>query len=521
MKIPRFAFLLAAVLFAHLLLRSDALFAQCTPVFTTHPANATPANPGVTVILSGAATNATSYQWFKNNVAIGGATLSQLTLTNAEQGKDGGSYFLQARNACGAVNSNPATVRVRCSSSPGKNTRNIQRALTPGQLDYCDWVEDISPNFPYSSTDTNGSYNRPVVSAAVAFIREPVRNNPSGKSWDMIDWWTTYLRGELGLRGTAWYYGGSEVGSFTYSHFNVVSVMAVYYQATLPNQTPQVQAIGDLAKRWLRATFALHALAAGPQWPLTKHAYDEIADDGTDWRTMGSGNFTGAFVAMAGERSNSEHWNDAHRSILFSKAVAWFPTNNAHENPDVGVARAQLESLWQTRSGNSANAYGFTTAAERTALRNIITAGTLPSNLVSFYLGAELRTKVRYHFVAWQPPAAPFVRVTLMETNEHNFTAPTTGVAYFTNAVDQGGREAHFLYPWAGVFGSGPESGQGITNTTGVYDSVNRFIQSSNNNAGAPHGPRVARISGLPLQAHKYWVTINPESNLPPTVRNP
>ena len=515
-KITRSAFLLTIALLAHALLPSNNALAQCTPLpaFTAHPQNATPANPGVTVTLTATVSNATSYQWYKNNAVFVGKTSPTLTLTNVEQGKDGGSYYLQASNACGSVNSNPATVRVRCSSSPGKNTRNIQRALA-GQGDYCDWVEDLSPNFPYSSTDTNGSYNRPVISAAVAFIKEPVRTNPTGKSWDMIDWWTTYLRGELGERGTAWYYGGSEVGSFTYSHFNVISVMAVYYQATKPNQTPQVQAIGELAKRWLRATFALHALSAGPQWPLTKHAYDEITDNGTDWRAMGSGNFTGAFVAMAGERSNSEHWNDTHRSILFSKAVAWWPTNVAHENPDIGVARAELEALWQTRSGNSAFAYGLI-ASERTALRNIVETGTLPSNLVSYYLGTALRTKVRYHFIAWQ---APFVRATLMDTNEHNFTAPTPGVVYFTNTVDQGGREAHFLYPWAGVFGTGPESGQSITNTTGVYDSVNRYIQSSNNNAPAPHGARVARISDLPSQARKYWVTINPESNLAPTVR--
>ena len=505
----RFFFLLLIVT----IVGAGNAFPQCAlPSFTTHPANAAPANPGVTIALSAAATNATSYQWYKNGVAIGGATATQLTLTNVEQGKDGGAYFLQARNSCGAVNSNTATVRVRC-SGPGKNTRNIQRALA-GLGDYCDWVEDMLPNFPNSSTDVNGSYNRPVISAAVAFIKEPVRNDPNGKSWDMISWWTTYLQGELGLRGTAWYYGGSEVGSSTYSHFNIISVMAVYYQATLPNQTPQVQAIGALAKRWLRATFALQALAAGPTWPLTKHAYDEITDNGSHFLAMGNSNFSGAYVAMAGERTNSAHWNDSHRSILFSKAVAWFPVNTAGENPDVGVARDQLESLWQTRTGNGLNGYGLS-ASERTTLRNVVTGGTLPANLVSYYLGNELRTKVRYHFIAWQ---APFVRATLMESNGHTFTAPTTGVAYFSDPRNANGREAHFIYPWAGVFADNGESEQNITTTSGFYDSVNRFIESTNNGAPAPHGPRTARISNLPTQARKYWVTINPESNLPPTI---
>jgi hypothetical protein len=504
--------LLAAALFATTFTQRT-VFAQCTlPTITANPANATPANPGISITLTGAASNATSYQWLKNGANVAGATTTQLTLTNVEQGKDGGSYQLQARNSCGSVNSAAAVVRVRCSSSPGKNTRNIERALTPGQGDYCDWVEDLNPNFPTSNTDVDGSYNRPVISAAVAFIKEPVRNSPT-KSWDMNSWWTTYLQGELGLRGTAWYYGGSEVGSFTYSHFNVVSVMAVYYWATYqPNPTPQVQAIAGLAKRWLRATFALHALAAGPTWPLTKHAYDEITDTGTDFQAMGSSNFSGAFVAMAGERSNSAHWNDTHRSILFSKASAWTPVNTAGENPDVGVARQALEDKWLTNTGNNLNAYGLI-ASERTTLRNIVTSGTLPANLVSYYLGTELRTKVRYHFVAWQ---SPFVRVTLMESNAHTFTAPTTGVAYFTDARNASGREAHFLFPWAGVF---TDSADGAyTTTTGVFDSVNRFIESTNNNAPAPHGARTARISNLPSQARTYWVTINPESNLAPTV---
>ncbi|MEA2491111.1 MAG: hypothetical protein QOH21_2903 [Acidobacteriota bacterium] len=503
--------LLAAALAAQILTQRDSTaFAQCTlPTITTNPANATPANPGISITLSGAASNATSYQWLKNSAAVAGATTTQLTLTNVEQGKDGGSYQLQARNSCGSVNSAVAVVRVRCSSSPGKNTRNIERALTPGQGDYCDWVEDLSPNFPTSNTDTDGSYNRPVVSAAVAFNKEPIRTTGT-KTWNMNDWWETYLQGELGLRGTAWYYGGSEFGSFTYSHFNIVSVMAVYYQATnQANQTPQVQNIAALAKRWLRATFALHALSAGPTWPLTKHAYDEITDTGADFQAMGSSNFSGAFVAMAGERSNSAHWNDTHRSILFSKAVAWTPVNTAGENPDVGVARQKLEDLWLP-TGNNLNAYGLI-ASERTALRNIVTTGVLPSNLVSYYLGTALRSKIRYHFVAWQ---SPFVRVTLMDSNAHTFTAPTTGVAYFTNARNASGREAHFLFPWCCVFTDSPDGA--YTTTTGFFDSVNRFIESTNNNAPSPHGARTARISNLPSQTRTYWVTINPD--LPPTI---
>jgi hypothetical protein len=59
------------------------------------------------------------------------------------------------------------------------------------------------------------------------------------------------------------------------------------------------------------------------------------------------------------------------------------------------VARQQVE-LSLTKTGNNLNAYGLI-ASERTALRNVVTSGTLPSNLASYYLGTELRSKIRYH----------------------------------------------------------------------------------------------------------------------------
>lgn len=491
------------------------VFAQqttCTaPAFTAHPTNQTPNQPGLTVNLSGSANNAVSYQWFKDGALLAGKTASTLQLLDVEHGRDGGFYTLRATSSCGATaTSNQARVRVLCSASPGLNTRNIERAVA-GLPDYCDWTTDISTGFPTSNTDTNGSYNRPVISAAVAFVKEPFRNNVDGKTWDMVNWWTTYLNGELGERSTAWFFGGSEFGSFTYAHFNVVSVMAVYYQATKPGQTAQVQAIGALAQRWLRANFALNALGAAPAWPKTKHSE-------TQFQAMGNP-YTGPFVAMAGERSMWSHWSNSHRSILFARAVA-LPTNAGGEDPNVRAARVQIENSWAGRTGkNVFDAYGLL-SGERTTLQAVVSSGTLPSNLVSYYLGTKLRTKTRYHFVAWELPEK--VRVTLMEQNAHQFTAPTMGVAYFTNARAAQGLEAHFLYPWAGVFGSGSEGGENITTATGVLDLVNRYIESSNNAVpgSLPHGARTVRISNLPSNAsRKYWVTIHPDAGMSPTVQ--
>lgn len=487
-------------------------FAQqscAAPTFNSQPVGKVANEPGISHTFTASVSNATSYQWFRNGQHVATTSTASYTRSALEQGKDGGSYFVRAVSSCGATrDSNVVTIRVRCSASPALITRNIYRALR-GELDYCDWVEDMGPNFPWSNTDVNGSYNKPVLAAAVAFIKEPVRNDPNGKSWDMINWWTAYLQGELGDRSTAWYFGGSEFGSFTYSYFNVVSVMAVYTHATDGTPTPQEQVIADLAKRWLRANFALNALAAVPAWPLTKHDADGAS------QPMGNP-YTGPWVAMAGERSNWGHWSNSHRSILFARAVA-LATNEGGEDPHVKATRQQIEGMWTTRTGDPRNGYALATN-ERTALQTIMTNGTLPSNLVTHYLGSGLRTKTRYHFIAWQSPER--VRATLMEQNAHQFTVPTMGVVYYTNARLAGGsgREARFLYPWSGVFVSTPDGG--VTTATSVLDLTNRFMESSNNAApGSVHGPITKRISNLPSTTRAYWVTINPEVNLAPTVR--
>jgi hypothetical protein len=483
-------------------------FAQAAcaaPTFNSQIAGVVANQPGGSYTFNATMTGAASYQWYRNNNLEATTATPSLTRSNLEQGKDGGTWFVRAVASCGATkDSSVVSLRVRCSASPALNTGNIYRALR-GEGDFCDWGEDMLVNFPYSNTDVDGSYNKPVISAAVAFIKEPVRPG----SWDMNVWWTDYLKGEVGLRGTAWYFGGSEFGSFTYSFYNVVSVMAVYTHATRPNQPQQIVDIGNLAKRWLRANFALNALAAVPAWPKTQHDAD-----GT-WQTLGNP-YTGPWVAMAGERSLWGHWSNSNRSIFFARAVG-LATNEGGEDLHVKDTRKQIESMWAARTGaDPLNGYGLS-SSERTTLRTIMTNGTLPSNLVSYYLGNELRTKTRYHFVAWQSPE--LVRATLMEQNAHTFTVPTMGVVYYTNARIAGGagREAHFLYPWQGVFGTTPDGG--VTTATAYIDFVNRFTESSNNApAGSVHGPITKRISNLPSTARAYWVTINPEVNLSPTV---
>lgn len=78
--------------------------------FTTQP-SAQSICTGSTLTLTGAATNATSYQWRKGGVIISGATSATYTKLNATTA-DSGSYTLDAINGCGPVSSTAAAVTV-------------------------------------------------------------------------------------------------------------------------------------------------------------------------------------------------------------------------------------------------------------------------------------------------------------------------------------------------------------------------------------------------------------------------
>lgn len=485
----------------------DWLELACTkPKITQHP-EIKPADPGAVIELTGSAsgTPALSYQWLKNGVPIAGATSSKLRLSNVEQGKDAGSYTLRASNCAGSVVTKAAVVRVTCHGAPAWLLENVYRALhdrtniSSPKGDYCDWVPNIGPNFPYSVgldgkfKGTGGSYNLPVIAAATAFVKKPISTSGT-KTWDMNKWWTDYLQGELGDRGAVWYYGGQELGSYNYQTYNIASVLAVHFHAHQVGNTK----IRDLARRWLRATFALHALAAAPGPMATRHAKGQQRPAGTA--------YDGPYIAMAGMRSSWIPWNWSSRSILFSQAIGRV-TNRVDEDPAQKKIREWVEPRW---TGPNGNVYGLT-ASEQGELWTSVVQGTCPTNVVGRFLGAGLRTQVPYHIVAW-----PGVKVTLMERNTHNVkTPPTYGVAYFTSPRLAGGQEAHFLYPWQGLFIDDKKFLAGITHGWGrldVENTQNRYIEASNEPGSTVHPlePVPVRIDNLPLSRHSCWLVLGP-----------
>lgn len=471
-----------------------------TPVTITLNPVSKSVNAGANVRFDAGATGSPTptYQWYRNGAAIPGATGASLTRTAVEYAKDAGNYHFTATNSCGTKTSTTATLTVRC-DGPEDIMENLKRHIqNDARGDRCDWARDVSTTFP-TNFGNGQSYNIPVVAAAVAIVKQPIR--ASGPAWNMYNWWTTYLQGELGDRPPpAWYYGGQEVGSYDYQAYNVISVLVAHRYANLAGT--QGDAAEALAARWLRTTFTLQALSASQQQPLSLHAKTQ--------QFIPTVNYDGPYVGMAGERSPWGFWVDPDRSIMLAEAIGW-ATNRAGELTQQKVIREHVDD-W-------AGVYPFT-ATEKTNLRNTIINHTPPPGLAAL-IGTKLRTQKNYHLVAW-----PDVKVTLLEQNTHMSTAPTFGVAYFKNPKSASGREAHFLYPWSGLWNFPPppqeerrHRHQIVTGFAALYPGLMEAWHDDSppppdDPTGPPtHPEETVRIDGLPTATPRYKVTLRPDGD--------
>lgn len=459
----------------------ELIRASCTaPTMTQHPASRT-VTAGTNVTFQGNASGspAPSFQWTFDGTPISGETSATLVVSNA-QPADAGAYRLQASNACGTATSNPATLTVNLPhcGGPGDHVAELGRALR-GQSAACDWTREVNQNFPNSMGD--GTYNIPVIAGAIALVREPVRSG----SWNMYTFWDTYLRGELGERGSAWSYGGKELTSMVYQHYNIASILAVHYQAHETGRTT----LREQARRWLRATFAIHALSALPRRPNTFH--DPIED--TVRVDNFVGHYSGPWLALGGMRSSENHWRAINRAIFFARASG-LASNLAGESDYQNSVRTFLEGAWD---GPNGSVYGLT-SNEQTLLRGVL-SGTLDKKVEAMYAG--IHTFRRLHLVGW-----PGVRVTLMEENANNNTAPTYGVAGFDAS-----RQAHMLYPWTRATPGQPKIFRnGIRSGAATLDLIARVMTATNGEATAQHPLTEDRIDGLPSGPTQFHVVLEP-----------
>ncbi|PHV10026.1 immunoglobulin domain-containing protein [Chitinimonas sp. BJB300] len=101
------------------------------PTLTSQPASIT-ASLGTAVSLTVAATGTNlTYQWFKDNVAISGATSATYTIASAAA-TDSGSYTVQVSNSSGSVTSAPAVVTITSTSMIQITTQPVATSTTVG-----------------------------------------------------------------------------------------------------------------------------------------------------------------------------------------------------------------------------------------------------------------------------------------------------------------------------------------------------------------------------------------------------
>ncbi len=89
------------------------------PTITAGPVSHTVAIGSTTVLDVQATGTSLAYQWMKNGVPIAGATAVSLIISNA-QPSDAGSYTVSLTNSGGSVTSNPATLGVVTTTTPGR-----------------------------------------------------------------------------------------------------------------------------------------------------------------------------------------------------------------------------------------------------------------------------------------------------------------------------------------------------------------------------------------------------------------
>ena len=126
------------------------------PVIITPPANATvPVGQSATFTVS--ATGALSYQWYKNSVAISGATSASYTTPATTNSDNGATFYVVVSNAAGSTTSSSATLTVTATGNPGVLVTDYLMATNAAYANYLLGKVGVGTTNPATLLDVNGN----------------------------------------------------------------------------------------------------------------------------------------------------------------------------------------------------------------------------------------------------------------------------------------------------------------------------------------------------------------------------
>jgi predicted outer membrane repeat protein len=159
------------------------------PVFTTQPADANVfAGQAFTLTAAVANTASVTYQWYLGANAIGGATSSSYSVSNA-QAANAGSYTVKATNPAGTTTSNAAIVALNgaptIATQPANQTAFIGKPFSltvtaQGQQLTYQWQKSNGSAYVNISGATASSYTVTSAQASDAGSYQVIVTNPSG-----------------------------------------------------------------------------------------------------------------------------------------------------------------------------------------------------------------------------------------------------------------------------------------------------------------------------------------------------